>query len=73
MVNNCVRKLDDPKYWGWIVVVADFVCIFLTIGLMRSVGVLYAEWMDYFEEDSSLISSLSSLTSSLSALTGKLH
>ena len=69
---TCYQKLDDPKYWGWIVVMADFTCLFLTIGFFRSVGVFYDEWMDYFGNGSTVTSSLGSFTAVVSTFVGKL-
>ncbi|KAM9325033.1 monocarboxylate transporter 9 [Gastrophryne carolinensis] len=36
--------------WGWVIVTASFFILFLCYGSPLSVGVLYVEWLDVFDE-----------------------
>lgn len=47
--------------WGWVLVVAMFVSSSLVFGLMRSLGVFFVEFVQYFEESAQAISWISSI------------
>ncbi|MEQ2241429.1 hypothetical protein ILYODFUR_025156 [Ilyodon furcidens] len=47
--------------WGWVLVVAMFVSTSLVFGLMRSLGVFFVEFVQYFEESAQAISWISSI------------
>ncbi|XP_064639190.1 monocarboxylate transporter 13-like [Lineus longissimus] len=70
MCGNCVRKLDQPKYWGWIIVLANFVCLFLIVGTVRSMGIFYDEWLEYFHDASSVTSSVGTMIGAMTCLAG---
>ncbi|XP_064639573.1 monocarboxylate transporter 13-like [Lineus longissimus] len=70
MHGDCGRKLDQPKYWGWIVVLADFFCLFLIAGTVRSTGIFYDEWMEYFDDASSVTSTIGAMTGAVACLAG---
>lgn len=46
--------------WGWVLVGALFVSTSLVFGLMRSLGVFFVEFVQYFEESAQAISWISS-------------
>lgn len=46
--------------WGWVLVVAMFVSTSLVFGLMRSLGIFFVEFVQYFEESAQAISWISS-------------
>lgn len=46
--------------WGWVLVVAMFVSSSLVFGLMRSLGIFFVEFVQYFEESAQAISWISS-------------
>ncbi|XP_026186650.1 monocarboxylate transporter 13 [Mastacembelus armatus] len=47
--------------WGWVLVGALFVSASLVFGLMRSLGIFFVEFVEYFEESAQAISWISSL------------
>ncbi|RVE60520.1 hypothetical protein OJAV_G00181700 [Oryzias javanicus] len=47
--------------WGWVLVVAMFVSMSLVFGLMRSLGIFFLEFVQYFEESAQAISWISSI------------
>lgn len=47
--------------WGWVLVGAFFVCNSLVFGLMRSSGIFFVEFVQYFEESAQAISWISSI------------
>ncbi|XP_005804857.1 monocarboxylate transporter 13 [Xiphophorus maculatus] len=47
--------------WGWVLVVAMFVSTSLVFGLMRSLGIFFVEFVQYFEESAQAISWISSI------------
>lgn len=47
--------------WGWVLVGALFVCNSLVFGLMRSSGVFFVEFVQYFDESAQAISWISSI------------
>lgn len=52
---------DDPDGgWGWVLVGALFVCNSLVFGLMRSSGIFFVEFVQYFDESAQAISWISS-------------
>ena len=70
MESTCWRKLEEQ--WGWIVVSAVFLTLFITVGMLRSSGMFYDEWMSYFEgESSAMISVLVILNSTITTFFGK--
>lgn len=46
--------------WGWVLVAAMFVSTSLVFGLMRSLGIFFVEFVQYFEESAQAISWISS-------------
>ncbi|XP_023130748.1 monocarboxylate transporter 13 [Amphiprion ocellaris] len=46
--------------WGWVLLAALFVSTSLVFGLMRSLGVFFVEFVQYFEESSQAVSWISS-------------
>lgn len=46
--------------WGWVLVCAFFVCNCLVFGLMRSSGIFFVEFVQYFDESAQAISWISS-------------
>ncbi|XP_040886843.1 monocarboxylate transporter 13 isoform X2 [Toxotes jaculatrix] len=46
--------------WGWVLVAALFVSTSLVFGLMRSLGIFFVEFVQYFEESAQAISWISS-------------
>ncbi|XP_034413500.1 monocarboxylate transporter 13 isoform X1 [Cyclopterus lumpus] len=57
-------KSDDDEApdggWGWVLVGALFVSTSLVFGLMRSLGIFFVEFVQYFEESAQAISWISS-------------
>ncbi|XP_041117908.1 monocarboxylate transporter 9-like [Polyodon spathula] len=49
--------------WGWVIVVASFLCQFLAYGSPMSVGVLYPEWLDTFRQSKGMTAWIGSLVS----------
>lgn len=47
--------------WGWVLVGALFVTNSLVFGLMRSLGIFFVEFVQYFEESAQAISWISSI------------
>ncbi|KAF7663827.1 hypothetical protein LDENG_00198880 [Lucifuga dentata] len=47
--------------WGWILVAATFVCTSLVYGLVRSMGIFFVEFVQYFEESAQAISWITSI------------
>lgn len=47
--------------WGWVLVCALFVTNSLVFGLMRSLGIFFVEFVQYFEESAQAISWISSI------------
>uniref|UniRef100_UPI0009B4850E monocarboxylate transporter 13 n=1 Tax=Monopterus albus TaxID=43700 RepID=UPI0009B4850E len=58
------RQSDDADgpdgSWGWVLVGALFVSTGLVFGLMRSLGIFFVEFVEYFEESAQTISWISS-------------
>ncbi|XP_028284972.1 LOW QUALITY PROTEIN: monocarboxylate transporter 13 [Parambassis ranga] len=46
--------------WGWVLVVALFISTSLVFGLMRSLGIFFVEFVQYFQESAQAISWISS-------------
>ncbi|XP_041840997.1 monocarboxylate transporter 13 [Melanotaenia boesemani] len=46
--------------WGWVLVAAMFISTSLVFGLMRSLGIFFVEFIQYFEESAQAISWISS-------------
>ncbi|XP_036392551.1 monocarboxylate transporter 9b [Megalops cyprinoides] len=49
--------------WGWVIVLVSFMAQFLAYGSPQSVGVLYPEWLDAFQEGKGLTAWVGSLVS----------
>ncbi|XP_017339551.1 monocarboxylate transporter 9b [Ictalurus punctatus] len=49
--------------WGWVIVVASFIAQLLAYGSPQSVGVLYPEWLDAFQESKGMTAWVGSLVS----------
>lgn len=47
--------------WGWVLVGALFVTNSLVFGLMRSLGIFFVEFVQYFEESAQAVSWISSI------------
>lgn len=47
--------------WGWVLVAAMFISTSLVFGLMRSLGIFFVEFVQYFEESAQAISWISSI------------
>nr|XP_032818335.1 monocarboxylate transporter 13-like isoform X6 [Petromyzon marinus] len=47
--------------WGWLIVLAAFVQVSLVFGVVRSVGVFFIEFTEYFQESSTAISWITSI------------
>ncbi|KAI1886915.1 hypothetical protein AGOR_G00200690 [Albula goreensis] len=60
---STVKALDGG--WGWVVVVASFMAQFLAYGSPQSVGVLYPEWLEEFQEGKGLTAWVGSLVSGI--------
>lgn len=59
---NQDRQREGPDGgWGWVLVGALFVCNSLVFGLMRSSGVFFMEFVQYFDESSQAISWIPSI------------
>uniref|UniRef100_A0A3Q3X3C5 Monocarboxylate transporter 13 n=1 Tax=Mola mola TaxID=94237 RepID=A0A3Q3X3C5_MOLML len=55
------RSAEGPDGgWGWVLVGALFVCNSLVFGLMRSSGIFFVEFVQYFDESAQAISWISS-------------
>ncbi|XP_061816051.2 monocarboxylate transporter 13 isoform X2 [Nerophis lumbriciformis] len=58
------RREDGPEGpdggWGWVLVAALFVSTSLVFGLMRSLGIFFVEFVQYFDESAQAISWISS-------------
>ena len=57
--------------WGWVVMIASLLLIFLTDGVAFSVGTLYPSIKDDFDAESAEASLVSSLINAFSLLLGK--
>ncbi|TMS02379.1 Monocarboxylate transporter 13 [Larimichthys crocea] len=54
-------EAEDPDGgWGWVLVGALFVSTSLVFGLMRSLGIFFVEFVQYFDESAHAISWISS-------------
>lgn len=51
--------------WGWAVVVASFLALFLAYGSPQSVGVLYPEWLSTYQEGKGMTAWVGSLVSGI--------
>ncbi|KAM3857425.1 monocarboxylate transporter 13 [Diretmus argenteus] len=55
-------EADGPDGgWGWVLVGALFVCSALVFGVMRSLGIFFVEFVQYFEESAQSISWITSI------------
>lgn len=64
-----VKALDGG--WGWIIVAVSFMAQFLAYGSPQSVGVLYPEWLDAFQEGKGLTAWVGSLVSGVGLIASK--
>ncbi|KAK1166396.1 monocarboxylate transporter 9-like isoform X1 [Acipenser oxyrinchus oxyrinchus] len=64
MTNQSSSKALDSG-WGWVIVVASFLCQFLAYGSPMSVGVLYPEWLDTFRQGKGMTAWVGSLVSGI--------
>lgn len=68
-MSNLKPKAESQSYeaegpdggWGWVLVGALFVSTSLVFGLMRSLGVFFVEFVQYFDESAQAISWISSI------------
>lgn len=58
--------------WGWVIVVASFIAQLLAYGSPQSVGVLYPEWLDAFQESKGMTAWVGSLVSGVGLIASKL-
>ncbi|KAL7640187.1 UNVERIFIED_CONTAM: hypothetical protein RMT77_009601 [Armadillidium vulgare] len=65
------RRAPDGG-WGWVVVFASFMVHCIADGVTMSFGVLYVEFLNYFEESKSLTSWIGSLFMAIPLLAGPL-
>ncbi|KAF5900645.1 monocarboxylate transporter 9, partial [Clarias magur] len=56
------KKAPDGG-WGWVIVLASFMALLLGYGSPQSVGVLYPEWLDAFQESKGMTAWVGSLVS----------
>ncbi|CAL4105294.1 unnamed protein product, partial [Meganyctiphanes norvegica] len=66
-----VRPAPDGG-WGWVVVAASFMVHCIADGVTMSFGVIFVEFLDYFQEGKSLTSWIGSLFMSIPLLAGPL-
>lgn len=64
-----IQKLPDGG-WGWVVVFAAFATNFVWGGLFNSYGVLYREFLTYFQEPRSYTSWIGSVLSGIGYASG---
>lgn len=58
---SCGDEAPGPDGgWGWVMVAAMFVSSSLVFGLMRSLGIFFVEFVQYFDESAQAISWISS-------------
>lgn len=58
---SCSDEAQGPDGgWGWVLVGAMFVSTSLVFGLMRSMGIFFVEFVQYFDESAQAISWISS-------------
>lgn len=58
---SCSEEAQGPDGgWGWVLVGAMFVSCSLVFGLMRSMGIFFVEFVQYFDESAQAISWISS-------------
>ncbi|XP_029975597.1 monocarboxylate transporter 13 [Salarias fasciatus] len=55
------REEGPDGGWGWVLVAALFISTSLVFGLMRSLGIFFVEFVQYFEESAHAISWISSI------------
>ncbi|KAL2078406.1 hypothetical protein ACEWY4_026091 [Coilia grayii] len=60
-VQNTKKALDGG--WGWAVVAACFLALFLAYGSPQSVGVLYPEWLSVYQQGKGMTAWVGSLVS----------
>lgn len=56
---------DVDEGWAWVVLVASFIVNIISLGTNFSLGVYYAEFLDYFQESSTQTALLISLSCAL--------
>ncbi|XP_061422016.1 monocarboxylate transporter 13-like isoform X5 [Lethenteron reissneri] len=59
VMETCQQAPDGG--WGWLIVLAAFVQVSLVFGVVRSVGVFFIEFTEYFQESSTAISWITSI------------
>lgn len=64
------KKAPDGG-WGWAVVVASFLALFLAYGSPQSVGVLYPEWLSTYQEGKGMTAWVGSLVSGIGLIASK--
>lgn len=64
------KKAPDGG-WGWVIVVASFMALLLGYGSPQSVGVLYPEWLDAFQESKGMTAWVGSLVSGVGLIASK--
>ncbi|XP_070558463.1 monocarboxylate transporter 12-like [Ptychodera flava] len=70
--NPWKKKLEEPPDggWGWMVVCASFIVLFIVRGIQNSIGVFFVVLMDHFQEGAGSTSWLTTCLTSLSLCTG---
>lgn len=73
IISNLFRYVEPPDGgWGWVIVLAVWIDNMLVLGVLKSMGVLFPEFRNYFSEsDSSTISWINSISLSMRATAGK--
>lgn len=59
--------------WGWVIVVASFIALLLAYGSPQSVGVLYPEWLNAFQESKGMTAWVGSLVSGVGLIASKFN
>lgn len=57
--------------WGWAIVVASFISQLLAYGSPQSVGVLYPEWLNTFQDSKGMTALVGSLVSGVGLIASK--
>lgn len=66
-----IRYVEAPDGgWGWVVVAAVWLCNVLVLGMLKSFGVLFPAFRDYFHGSAGAISWINSISLSMRATAG---
>jgi len=64
-------KTEEQGSYKWLIMAAVFLSQSLTFGLTYSVGVLYKDWLRYFDSTASFLSLVGSAPTAMSGLIGR--